>query len=64
MNAILRKTAKISLKIVACIAIVLMCAEAPDGGISLPWNLGWLAALIISARLLDRMGAFDKYNDD
>jgi hypothetical protein len=36
-----------------------MGAETKDGGISLPWTLGWLAALAISARLLDRMGAFN-----
>ena len=41
-----------------------MCAETPDGGICLTWNLGWMAALAISAKLLDWMGAFEKEGDD
>ena len=65
MKAI-KKIGKVILVIIACVAFVLMGAETKDGGISLPWTLGWLAALAISARLLDRMGAFNNktlYND-
>ena len=54
-----KKICKVILVIIACVAFVLMGAETKDGGISLPWTLGWLAALAISARLLDRMGAFN-----
>ena len=55
----IKKIGKEILVIIACVAFVLMGAETKDGGISLPWTLGWLAALAISARLLDRMGAFN-----
>ena len=54
----IKKIGKVILVIIACVAFVLMGAEPKDGGISLPWTLGWLAALAISARLRDRMGAF------
>ena len=46
--------------VIASLSFILMCAETTDGGICLPWNLGWMAALAISAKLLERMGAFDK----
>ena len=59
MKQIVRKIYKVTLMVIACVAFVLMGAETKDGGISLPWTLGWLAALAISARLLDRMGAFN-----
>ena len=58
MKAI-KQIGKVILVIIACVAFVLMGAETNDGGICLPWTLGWLAALAISARLLDRMGAFN-----
>lgn len=59
MKAI-KKICKVILMIIACLSFILMCAETTDGGICLPWNLGWMAALAISAKLLERMGAFDK----
>ena len=59
VETIKKKIGKVILVIIACVAFVLMGAETKDGGISLPWTLGWLAALAISARLLDRMGAFN-----
>ena len=60
MKKVIRKAVEVFLTIVACMSFILMCAEKPDGGICLPWNLGWMAALAVSAKLLDRMGAFDK----
>lgn len=60
MKKIIKKLVEGILTIIACMSLILMCAEKPDGGICLPWNLGWMAALAVSAKLLDRMGAFDK----
>ena len=50
--------------VIASLSFILMCAETADGGICLPWNLGWMAAFAISAKLLERMGAFEKEGDD
>ena len=51
---------KVILTIIACLSLIFICAETTDGTISLTWTLGWMAALAISARLLERMGAFDQ----
>ena len=63
MEAI-KKICKVFLVIIACLSFTLMFAETVDGGIFLPWNLGCAAALVVSAKLLDRIGAFDKDGDD
>ena len=63
MKAI-KKLVEVILIIIACLSIILMCAETPDGGICLTWNLGWMAALAISTKLMDWMGAFEKEGDD
>ena len=55
----LKKIIMMILTIIACLSIILMCAERPDGSISLTWSLGWMAALVVSTKLLDRMGVFD-----
>ena len=60
MKKVVKKAVEVILTIIACVSFILMYAETPDGGICLPWNLGWMAALAISAKLLERMGAFDK----
>ena len=60
MKKTIKKLVEVILTIVACTSFILMCAEKPDGGICLPWNLGWMAALAISVKLLERMGAFEK----
>ncbi len=62
MKAI-KKICKLILMIIACLSFILMCAETTDGGICLPWNLGWLAALAISANLLERLGAFEQEDE-
>lgn len=64
MKQIIKKIYKLTLMVIACLSFILMCAETADGGICLPWNLGWMAALAISAKLLERMGAFEKEGDD
>ena len=64
MKKAIKTIGKVILVIIACVAFVLMGAETKDGGICLPWNLGWMAALAISAKLLERMGAFEKEGDD
>ena len=64
MEKLVKKAVEVILTIIACLSIILMCAETPDGGICLTWNLGWMAALAISAKLLDWMGAFEKEGDD
>lgn len=56
----LKKIIMVILTIIACLSIILMCAERPDGSISLTWSLGWMAALMVSTKLLDRMGVFDR----
>ena len=58
MKKSIKKIIEAVLTIIACLSFILMCAERPDGSICLPWTLGWLAALTISAFLLDKMGAF------
>ncbi len=58
MNNTLKKIAKVILSIIACVSFILMVAETPDGGIYLPWNLGWLASLAVCTKLLDKMGVF------
>jgi hypothetical protein len=63
MKKTIKKLVEVILTIIACTSLILMCAETTDGGICLPWNLGWMAALAISAKLLDKMGAFDKEED-
>ena len=63
MKKTIKKIIEAILTIIACLSFILMCAERPDGSICLPWNLGWLAALAVSAILLDKMGAFKKVED-
>ena len=60
MKKVVKKAVEVILTFIACVSFILMYAETPDGGICLPWNLGWMAVLAISAKLLERMGAFDK----
>ena len=64
MKKVVKKAVEVILTIIACVSFILMYAETPDGGICLPWNLGWMAAFAISAKLLERMGAFEKEGDD
>ena len=64
MKKTIKKLVEVILTIIACTSVILICAEKSDGGICLPWNLGWMAALAISAKLLERMGAFEKEGDD
>ena len=63
MKKTIKKIIEAILTIIACLSLILMCAERPDGSISLPWSMGWLAALAVSSILLDRMGAFKKEED-
>ena len=63
MKKSVKKFIEVILTIIACVSFCLMCAEKPDGSICLPWSLGWLAALTISAIILDKMGAFNKEED-
>lgn len=58
----LKKIIMMILTVIACLSIILMCAERPDGSICLTWSLGWMAALVVSTKLLDRMGVFNKSN--
>lgn len=63
MKKSIKKIVEVILTIIACVSFILMVAERPDGGICLPWNLGWLTALAVSAILLDKMGAFKKVEE-
>ena len=60
MKKVVKKAVEVILTIIACVSFILMYAETPDGGICLPWNLGCLAALVVSSRLLDKMGPLKK----
>ena len=60
MRKSVKKTIEVILAILACVSFVLMVAERPDGSVCLPWTLGWLAVLAICAKILERMGAFNK----
>lgn len=59
MKTTTKKITKALLTIVACVSFVLMCAERPDGSVSLIWSFGWLAAFALSAIGLDKLGAYD-----
>lgn len=63
MKKAIKKLVEIILTIIAGISLILACAETTDGTISMTWSLGWMAVLAISAKLLDKMGAFDKEED-
>lgn len=58
MKKTIRQIAKVTLSLIACLSFILMCGETPDGGIYLPWNLGWMASLAVCTKLLDKMGVF------
>lgn len=60
MRKSVKKTIEVILTILACVSFVLMVAERPDGSVCLPWTLGWLAVFAICAKILERMGAFNK----
>jgi hypothetical protein len=60
MKKSVKKIVEVILTIIAVTSMILMCAEKPDGGICLPWTLGWMAALAVSAILLDEIGALKK----
>ena len=60
MKKFIRTAIVVILTIVAILSLILMCAERPDGSISLTWSLGWLVALVASAKILDKMGCFKK----
>ena len=62
MKKTIRQIAKVTLSLIACLSFILMCGETPDGGIYLPWNLGWLASLAVCTKLLDKMGVFEAEN--
>lgn len=58
MKKAIKKIIVVILTIIACLSFNLMCAERPDGSVCLPWTLGWMAALVISTKILDKMGVF------
>lgn len=58
MKKYIRKSTEVFLILTSCTALVMLTAETTDGTISLPWTLGWMAALILSAKALSRMGVF------
>lgn len=53
----MKKTLITILSVVAAVALVLMCSQAPDGGPS--WvNLAAMGGLALCCRGLERLGAF------
>lgn len=60
MNKAIKKTIEIILKIILCFSFILLCAEQPDGSTCLPLDLACVVVLVTSAKILDKMGAFDK----
>lgn len=64
MKKAIKKIIEVVLTTIVCVSFVLMLAETPEGGVCLPWNLGWMAALAVSAKLLDKMGVFKKEGED
>ena len=54
----IRRITKAAVKATACVSLILALCETTDGTINLSWNLGWLAVTAISAKILDKMGAF------
>lgn len=55
----MKKAFTILLSILAALAFILMCSEAPDGGPS--WaNFAGMGALALCCRGLERLGAFGK----
>ncbi len=62
MKKYIKSIAKVILMVIACISFLLMFGEREDGSICLWWNLGWMAVFTISAKILDKLGAFKKYD--
>jgi hypothetical protein len=60
MKKTIKKIIEVILTIIACISFVLMFGERPDGSANLPWTFGWMAALAICAKILEKMGVFGK----
>lgn len=60
MKKTIKKITEAILLVIACLSFVLMCGEKPDGSICLTWSLGWMAAFAVSAKILDKMGAFNE----
>ena len=60
MKKTIKKIIEVILTIIAGLSFILMIAERPDGSMCLPWTLGWMAALAVSAILLDKMGVFKR----
>ena len=63
MKKTIKKLVEVILTIIACTSFILMTAETQDGSVCVLWNFGWMAALAISAKLLEKMGVFDKEED-
>ena len=63
MKKSVKKIVEVILTIIAVTSMIFMCAEKPDGGICLPWTLGCMAALAVSAILLDKIGALKKMEE-
>ena len=64
MKKVIKKSIEVILTIIAGVSLVLMLGENADGSACLPWNLGWLAALAVSAFLLGKMGVFNRIENN
>ena len=60
MKKYIKKSIEVILTLIACVSLILLVAERPDGTMCLPWTLGWTATLVICAKILSRMGAFSR----
>ena len=45
---------------IAAIAMILMCAENPDGSINLWWTGGWMAAFVVAVKIWEKINPEEK----
>ena len=60
MRKTIKRIVEVILTTTAGIALLLACAENPDGSVNIIWSLGCLAVTIICAKTLERTGAFKR----
>ena len=63
MKKTIRNIFKVILMVIVCAAFIGMFGEKADGSMCIPWTAGCLAALAVSSKILEKMGAFNKEED-
>lgn len=64
MEKIFKKIIEVVLMALLLLSFVMMGAETYDGGVCVPWTLGCMAVFAVCAKVLDKMGVFDRDGED